>query len=214
MDPILPLTLVVSLPGCATACPALLDICCQMTASILRCPFSQYSVFPRQGPYWETNVHAGRIVLHLKSVIWHRSATRFRYSQSGFKTRDYDGFGIRPLCLIFFICSNVSEIYPTSRLITRVSLLAVLLMKVFATLFGNWFSLKKIISVLRLNSAELMKSTNAVIMCMMFRACQCLDPVNKQKHFFERIQDYQAIHSSLVNPLRLSFRICNLGFES
>ena len=106
MDPILPLTLVVSLPGCATACPALLDICCQMTASILRCPFSQYSVFPRQGPYWETNVHAGRIVLHLKSVIWDPSATRFRNSQSGFKTRDDDGFGIRPLCLIFFICSN------------------------------------------------------------------------------------------------------------
>ena len=40
----------------------------------------------------------------------------------------------------------MSEIYPTARLITRVSLLAVLLMKVFVTLFGNWFSLNEIIA--------------------------------------------------------------------
>ena len=28
------------------------------------CPFSPYSVFPRQGTNWETNLCAGRIVLH------------------------------------------------------------------------------------------------------------------------------------------------------
>ena len=36
-----------------------------------------YSISPRKGTWWETNVYAGRINLHLKFVIWQRSATRF-----------------------------------------------------------------------------------------------------------------------------------------
>ena len=34
------------------------------------CPFSPYSVTPRQGTCWETKVCAGRIVLHLKETTW------------------------------------------------------------------------------------------------------------------------------------------------
>ena len=41
------------------------------------CPFSPYSVITRQGPNWETNVCADRIVLHLKSVMQLCSATKF-----------------------------------------------------------------------------------------------------------------------------------------
>ena len=50
---------------CAVACPASRDIDDQVTAWKFRCPFSPYSVSPRQGTYWETNVCAGRIVLCL-----------------------------------------------------------------------------------------------------------------------------------------------------
>ena len=89
---------------CAVACPASRDIDGQVTAWKFLCPFSPYSVSPRQGTYWETN--AGRIVLHLKFVIWHRSATRFCNSQGGMKTLHDEYFGSSPLCLIFFICSD------------------------------------------------------------------------------------------------------------
>ena len=47
---------------------------------------SPYSVSLRQGTYGGTNVCAGKIVLHLTFVIWHRSATRFCNSQGGIKT--------------------------------------------------------------------------------------------------------------------------------
>ena len=67
-----------------------------------RSPCSPYFVFPRQGTYWDTNFCEGRIVLHLKPVIWHRSATRFRDSQGEMRTLHDEHFGCRPLCLIFF----------------------------------------------------------------------------------------------------------------
>ena len=60
-------------------------------------PFSPYSVFPRQGAYWETNVCAGRSVLPLKSVVQHHSATTFRYSQVGIKTLDDKYCGSCPI---------------------------------------------------------------------------------------------------------------------
>ena len=91
---------------CATACPVLQDIDCQVAAWKFRCPFSPFSFIPRQGNYWEINVSAGRILLHLKSAIWHRSATRFSNSQGGMKTLDDEHFGCHPLCMIFFICSD------------------------------------------------------------------------------------------------------------
>ena len=69
-----------------------------------RCPFSPYFVFPRQGTYWETNFCEGRIVLHLKPVIWHRSATRFRDLQGEMRTLHDEHFGCRPLCLKKIIC--------------------------------------------------------------------------------------------------------------
>ena len=59
---------------------------------------SLFSIFfPRQN-FWETNVCAGGIVLHLKPVIWHRSATRFRDSKDEFVIRTFatrfrDSFG-------------------------------------------------------------------------------------------------------------------------
>ena len=93
----------------AAACPALqnLNINCQVTAWKFRCPSSPYSVFDRQGTYWETNSIAGRVVLYFKSDIWHCSATRFCDSQGGIKTPD-EYFGSHPRCLIFssFICSD------------------------------------------------------------------------------------------------------------
>ena len=70
---------------CAAACPASRDIAgnCQVTAWKFRCPFSPFLVFPRQGTYWETNVHAGEIILHLKSVIWHRFSALNFWAGSG-----------------------------------------------------------------------------------------------------------------------------------
>ena len=106
MKQILPLTLVVALCSSSAACPASRDINCQVIAWKIICPFSPYSVSPRQGTCWETNVCAGRIVLHLKFVIWHRSATRFCNLQGGMKTLHDEHFGCSPLCLIFFICSD------------------------------------------------------------------------------------------------------------
>ena len=68
---------------CAAAWPAgSRDIDCRVTAWKLRSPFSRYSVFPWQGSegtYLETNVRAGRIVPHLKSVLRHHWATRQQY---------------------------------------------------------------------------------------------------------------------------------------
>ena len=88
----------------------------QVTAWKFCCPFSGCSVFPRQGTYWETNVYAGRIVLHLKPVIWHSSATWFSDSQGGMKICDDEHFVCSPhentwwwtFCLqsTFFICSD------------------------------------------------------------------------------------------------------------
>ena len=94
---------------CAAACAASRDIDGQVTAWKCRCPLSTYSVFPRQGTYWETNVCEGKIVQHPKSVIWHRSTTRFRDWQGGIKTLHDEHFGCRPLCLIFFNCSDHVE---------------------------------------------------------------------------------------------------------
>ena len=67
-----------------------------------------YSVSPRQDTCWETNFCAGMIALHLKFVIWHRPATRFRNSQGGMKTLHDEPwhFGWCSHCLIFFICSD------------------------------------------------------------------------------------------------------------
>ena len=73
---------------CAAACQASRDIDGLVSAWKFRCPFSPYSVSPRQGNYWETNVCAGKIVLHLKFVIWHSCSTWFRNSQGGI-WRDY-----------------------------------------------------------------------------------------------------------------------------
>ena len=67
---ILPLTLVLAR---AAACLSLRDIDCQETAWKLCCPFSPFSLFLRQGTYWETNVRARKIVLHIESVIKHCS---------------------------------------------------------------------------------------------------------------------------------------------
>ena len=101
--PILPLILLVAL---RSSLPASRDIDGQVTAWKFRCPFSPYSLFPRQGTLRETNVRASRIVQQFKSAIWHRSATKLRDSQSGIKTLDDEPFGSRPLCPIFFICSD------------------------------------------------------------------------------------------------------------
>ena len=93
---------------CAVACAASWDIHChwQVAASKFCCPFSPYSLFPRRGTQWGTNIRASRIALHLKSVIWHCFATRFRDLQGGIKTFDDEYFGSGPICLIFFICSD------------------------------------------------------------------------------------------------------------
>ena len=85
-----------NLPLCAAACPALRDINGHATAWKFHCPLSPCSVFPRQSIYWETNVRASRIVLNLKSVIWHHSATRFRDLQGEIKIDEFtraDGSG-------------------------------------------------------------------------------------------------------------------------
>ena len=76
---------------CAVACPASRDIDYQVTAWRFRCPFSPYSVTPRQGTWWGTNVCAGRIDLHLtgKFVIRHRSAKRFRNLQGKMKNTSW-----------------------------------------------------------------------------------------------------------------------------
>ena len=44
--------------------------------------------------------------MHLKSVILHRSASRFRDSQGGIKTLNDEKFGSHPLNLIVIICSD------------------------------------------------------------------------------------------------------------
>ena len=90
----------------AAPCPALQDINCQLTAWKIRCPFYPYSVLPRQGTYWEASVSASSIVLHLKSVIWHSSATRLCDSQRGIKTLDDEYFGSSPFCLTVYICCD------------------------------------------------------------------------------------------------------------
>ena len=116
---------------CAAACLASRDIDGQLTVRKFRCSFKPFSVLPRQVTYWETNVRAGRtrIILHLKSVIWHCSATRFRDLQGGIKTLDDEYFGRRPICLICFICSDhVIHVWKQSYwivLITRVSQIAI-----------------------------------------------------------------------------------------
>ena len=97
--------------------PASRDIDVQVTAWKFHCPSSPYSVSPRQGTCWETNVYAGRIDLHLKFAIWqwdwHCCATRFRNLQGGIKTLHDAHFGCRPLCLIFSFAVIMSEINPT-----------------------------------------------------------------------------------------------------
>ena len=92
--------------ACSVAYPVSWDIDNQARAWKFCCPFSPYSVSPRQGTCWETNVCAGRIDLHLKFVIWHSSATRFCNLQGGMKTFHDEHFGCSPLCLIFFICTD------------------------------------------------------------------------------------------------------------
>ena len=139
---------------------------CQVTAWKFSCPF--FSIFclaassPRQlGNYWETNVRAGRIVLRLKSVIWHCSASRFDCSQGGILDDDY--FRSHPL----FICSDHvwNQSYWTQEY------LAFFLMKVFVKLFVNQLRLKETISWLRLNYREFMNWTNGrIIQCIMFGA--------------------------------------------
>ena len=49
---------------CKAACTASRDIDCQVTGWKFYCPFYPYSVFLTQGIHWETNVSAGRLVLH------------------------------------------------------------------------------------------------------------------------------------------------------
>ena len=78
---------------CIVAGTASWDIDDQVTAWKFLCPFSEYSVTPRQGTCWETNACADRIDLHLKFVIWHSSATRFCNSQGGMKTLHDEHFG-------------------------------------------------------------------------------------------------------------------------
>ena len=87
------------------------------------CPFSPYFVFAKQGTYWETNFCEGRIVMHLKPVIWHRSATRFRESQGEMRTLHDEHLGCRPLCLIFFHLHTILQwsCLKSILLITRVS---------------------------------------------------------------------------------------------
>ena len=72
-------------------------------------------------------VHAGKIVLHLKSVVLHHSATRFRDSQGGIKTLDDEYFG-KLSCLKSIL------------LITKRAQLAFFLMKVLVKLFVKWFN--------------------------------------------------------------------------
>ena len=69
---------------CAVAGPASRDIDDQVTAWKFRCLFSHF-LSPLDKALGETNVCAGRIELHIKFVIWHRSATKFRKSQGGMK---------------------------------------------------------------------------------------------------------------------------------
>ena len=92
---------------------------------------SLFSVFPRQGTYWESNIHAGRIIVHLKSVILHCSTTRFCYLQSGIKTPDDEYFGFCPLCLMFLFAVIMSDFNPSDHKETQ---LAFFLMKVFVNL--------------------------------------------------------------------------------
>ena len=54
---------------CAVACPASPDINDQGTAWKFSCPFSPYSVSPRQGTCCKTNVCAGRIDMHLRRRV-------------------------------------------------------------------------------------------------------------------------------------------------
>ena len=111
-----------------------------------RCPFSPYSVTisvsPRQGTYWETNVCAGRIILHLKFVIW--SSSRFCNSQGGMKT-----------------LPNISHLQwsclKSILLITRASQLATLSKIICRYRLTFWFG-------------EIMDRANTIIVCIMFGA--------------------------------------------
>ena len=146
----------------AAACPALqnLNINCQVTAWKFRCPSSPCSqaVFHRQGPYWETNSSADRVVVYFQSDIWHCSATRSCDSQGGIKTPD-EYFGSRPRCLIFFICSDHVWNQCYWSVITRVSQLAI-----FPEII-SWLRALR----LTFRSWEMMDQANAIvyIVCIM-----------------------------------------------
>ena len=110
VQPILPLTLMVGI-GCSAQQLARHReiLLARWLGENFLVPFLQILSSPAgQGTYLATNACAGRIVLHLKSVVWHRSATRFSDSQGGIKILDDEYFGSRPtaLSLALFICSD------------------------------------------------------------------------------------------------------------
>ena len=96
-------------------------------------------------------MHAGRIVLHLKSVIWHYSAPRFSDMQGGIKELDNKYFGSSLVNFSYFFFHLLYTWLKSILLITRVSQLTYFLMKVSVKQSVNWVRLKEIISRLRLN---------------------------------------------------------------
>ena len=138
VEPILPLTLVVVAMCSSLSCitrhwlpgDCIWKFCC---------PFSPYSVVPREGTYWETNVRAGRIVLHLKSVIWHHSATDCVICKMGSKHLK------NILAAVQWVHSSLPNIFHLQwpclnsiLQITRVSQLAFFLRSVWSCLWTSW----------------------------------------------------------------------------
>ena len=109
-------------------------------------------------------------VLHLKSVIWYHSATlkisffarwggnRWRHSD------DDEYFGSRPICPWQF------EIQSADYNLQEYQSLPLSWIRVFMKLFVKWLSLWEIMSKLRPKPWEIVVSTNAIIMHIMFGA--------------------------------------------
>ena len=109
-------------------------------------------------------MHAGRIVLHLNSVIWHYSATRFSDMQSGIKELDNKYFGSSQLFLIFFTsCIHVQNksYWSQEYLSSPISWSSMVSVKQSV---NDWVKLKETISGLRLNfqSWEIMGWANSI----------------------------------------------------
>ena len=193
---------------CLAACPALLDINCKVTAWKFLYPFFSYSLFCRQGTYWETNVCKCRIVLHLKSVVLHHSASRFRDLQYGIKTLDDELwiFGSSPPCLIFFICShNAWSCLKSILLITKKPQLAFFL-EAFVKLVEFKRDDKKVEAEFIMDSTNFFYGFNKYHSSVHHWHVWFLDPVNA-KDFFERFQDYQAKHDFIILEPELFFEV-------